>query len=415
MRAKLTARTVAAQTPKDKPFELFDTEIKGFLLRVEPTGTMTYYLAFQNTEGKRRRRKIGTHGNLTPVQARDVAQQLAADVAHGVDIQAEKVRKRQEQERAKLRTLRGFLDNKYGPWVTTERPTGVATLKRIQTNFADLLEKPMQDISLWLIEKWQSEERKRGKNSTTIRRDVVALKASLSKAVEWGILDKHPLKGLKPVITDDQGRVRYLPPSEEKQLREALDKKEVRIRSKRASANVWRQERDYEPLPDLLGVRFADYLKPMVLLCLNTGLRRGEVFKLTWDNVDLNTRILTVEGKTAKSRRTRHKALNDEALDVLKHWHEQSTGKDLVFPGRNGKRLDNIQTAWEGILRDARVKNFTFHDVRHTFASKLVMAGVDLNTVRELLGHSDIKMTLRYAHLAPEHKAEAVAKLNVAR
>ena len=74
-------------------------------------------------------------------------------------------------------------------------------------------------------------------------------------------------------------------------------------------------------------------------------------------------------------------------------------------------RLDNVKKGWLPIVKVAKLEAFRFHDLRHTFASKLVMAGVDLNTVRELLGHADLKMTLRYAHLAPEHKAAAVAKL----
>jgi integrase len=97
---------------------------------------------------------------------------------------------------------------------------------------------------------------------------------------------------------------------------------------------------------------------------------------------------------------------------VLHGWRDQASDNEgLVFPGRNGGALNNVRRSWEGALRVAGIKRFRWHDLRHTFASKLVMAGVDLNTVRELLGHSDYKMTQRYSHLAPEHKAAAVAKL----
>jgi integrase len=150
-----------------------------------------------------------------------------------------------------------------------------------------------------------------------------------------------------------------------------------------------------------------------VLVALNTGLRQGEIFNLDWLDVDLVGAQLTVRGAGAKSGQTRHVPLNSEAVAVLTAWRASAT-PGYVFPGRadgeNG-RLDNITKAWLHAVKAAKLETFRFHDLRHTFASKLVMAGVDLNTVRELLGHATLKMTLRYAHLAPEHKAAAVQKL----
>lgn len=118
-----------------------------------------------------------------------------------------------------------------------------------------------------------------------------------------------------------------------------------------------------------------------------------------------------MRGASAKSGLTRHIPLNDEAVRVLRAWQPCSGSDVLVFPGPSGEAMTTLKTAWSKLATAAGLKAFTFHDLRHTFASKLVQAGVDLNTVRELLGHADIRMTLRYAHLAPEHTAAAVAKL----
>ncbi len=154
-------------------------------------------------------------------------------------------------------------------------------------------------------------------------------------------------------------------------------------------------------------------MKPLVLLSVNTGLRRGELFDLHWSNVDLDWRILTVTGATAKSKRTRHVPLNREATLVLQGWRAQSGASEgLVFSNDAGQRFNRVNFSWRRLLKDASIAAFRWHDMRHHFASRLVMGGVDLNTVRELLGHSDYARTLRYAHLAPEHKLKAVEVLD---
>jgi integrase len=99
---------------------------------------------------------------------------------------------------------------------------------------------------------------------------------------------------------------------------------------------------------------------------------------------------------------------NEEATRVLKCWHEQANGGQQVFEIRI-----SFQTAWVKLLRRAEITKFRWHDLRHHFASRLVQApGVPLNTVRDLLGHSSVAMSLRYTHLAPDQRREAVAKLN---
>jgi len=139
---------------------------------------------------------------------------------------------------------------------------------------------------------------------------------------------------------------------------------------------------------------------------MNTGVRRGELLSLRWSEVDFKGKQLTIKGTTAKNQQTRHIPLNVEALDVLKRWQEQAPDKTRVFPIDTG-----FKSAWAPLLVRAKITSFRWHDLRHHFASRLAQAGVPLNTIRDLLGHGSMAMTLRYAGLAPDQKADAVAKL----
>ena len=199
---------------------------------------------------------------------------------------------------------------------------------------------------------------------------------------------------------------------EEKCLRQKLDEREQELIEGRESFNRWRLNRGHAPYVSLKKFAYADYLKPCALLSMNTGLRRGELFGLKWSDIDFDQKVLTVAAETAKTGKTRHIPLNEEAYRILRLWKTQDGIKSLyVFSGKNGAPFKDLKGSWNRLLKNAEISDFRWHDLRHHFASKLVMAGVDLNTVRELLGHTDYKMTLRYAHLAPEHKAAAVNKL----
>lgn len=290
------------------------------------------------------------------------------------------------------------------------RKDGKATVKRLKACFTEFSALPLTEISAPIVEKWRTERLNNGRQPATCNRDITALKALLSKAVEWEYLSNQPLAKVKPSKVDGHAKVRFLSKDEEYRLMQALNDREAKARAERASANAWRKERGYPLFRDLNAVAFIDHLKPMVLVALNTGIRWGELISLTWSAIDMDQALLTVKGDTAKSGKTRYIPLNTTAMDALRGWREQSSG-EFIFPGRDGNALNNVKRSWSALLKAANIENFRWHDMRHSFASWLVMAGVDLNTVRELLGHSDIKMTLRYAHLAPEHKAAAVAML----
>ena len=412
MRAKLTASTLKTLKPKNRRYDVRDIEIKGFLLRVQPSGKMIYFFQYRNGEGQQQHFWIGAVGTLSPRQARDIAEDVAGKVRKGIDVQAEKKAKRAKGAIEKDQVWGVFLEQQYKPWVLEHRRQGIETVRRLETNFGDLNKKPFTDINSWIIEKWRTKRLKAGISKSTLNRDVGDLKAALTKAVEWELLDVSPLAKLKPFKLDQTPNVRYLSSPEEEQLRGALTARDERKKSERISANKWRAERGYALFPAFTKHACSDYLTPLVLLAKNTGMRRGELFNLRWENVTLDEKRLTVVGAKTKSSQTRHISLNTEATKVLKSWQKQTSTKGLVFPSEKGTPLTNIKNSWTGLLKKARIKDFRFHDLRHDFASKLVMAGTPLNTVRDLLGHTDIKTTLRYAHLAPEHQASWVEKIN---
>lgn len=409
MKTKINAALVSGLQPRARPYEVFDRDLKGFIVRVQPTGSITYLCAYRTKIGQRRRYTIGKSGVVSPAQARDEAKKILGDVARGQDPVADLQAKRAQ---AKQHTLGTFLDDVYEPWAAQHLNSASGTLRRIRVSFKDFLGRRLADLSPWIFEKWKTERLKAGTTAATVNRDLGALKAALARAVDWGHLEGHPLQKVKPAPVKDCGVVRWLSDSEESALRTALLDREERMRRERGSANDWRRERGYPEYPELMGHNVADQLRPMVLISLNTGMRRGELFGLEWADINGEAAVITVRGTTTKSKKSRHIPMNKEVVAMFLAWKTLTGAKEgLIFPGRDGEGVDNVRRSWGGVLKAAKIGNFRWHDIRHHFASRLVMAGVDLNTVRELLGHADLKMTLRYAHLAPEHKAAAVAKL----
>lgn len=416
MASKLTKRVIESLSPREKPYEERDTELRNFLVRIEPGGTKAFWYTYRlagGRKGKFQRYRLGTYSSLSPEGARALAQTVAGDIARGIDPQARRKAERDQVERDRHSTLRAFLDGRYEPWAQTHLKSAVFQLARLRSDFADQLDEALHSFHVFTIEGVRQRWKKAGLKPRSINRDIQRLQSVLSRAVDWGVLDRHPLAGLKPLKADKTGRVRFLTGEEEAALRKALADREQRLREARIRFNTWRITRGKEPLPDREG-DYLDHLRPLVLLALNTGLRRGELLGLRWGAVNFDAKLLTVVAETAKSGHTRRVPLNAEAFAVLSAWHGRrgKPGSDvLVFPASHGERMTRIDTAWESLMKAAALKNFRLHDCRHHFASKLVQSGVDLYTVKELLGHSEIAMTERYAHLAPDNLRAAVERV----
>lgn len=393
-----------------------DSALPGLVVRVRESGVRTWLIRLRSPERNAVTGRptwywwtLGSTDALTPEHARREARKMMGRVASGDD--PRDARKAAREESRRHLPLGKFVDEVYGPWAEANRKTGTTTISRLKTVFSDLLATPLSEISPFVIEKWRTRRVKADLAPATINRDLVTLRAALSRALEWGYLNRHPLSSVKQMRIDNRGVVRYLSAAEEARLLEALDARDKRRRAARLSANEWRELRRYKTLP--ASGAYTDHLNPMVRLALNTGLRFGELTALVWGDVTLTTNAhVTVRGEGAKSGRTRHVPLHDKIAAVLKAWKPtDAAAEDLVFPGRDGDRLQDIKTAWKHLLKDAKITNFRFHDCRHHFASRLVQSGADLNVVRDLLGQADFTMTLRYSHLAPDNRRAAVARL----
>jgi integrase len=206
----------------------------------------------------------------------------------------------------------------------------------------------------------------------TVNRELSLLKHMFSKAIEWGKCKENPAKNVKK-LKGEIKRVRFLMPDEVQSL----------------LSNC------------------ADYLKPIVTLAVHTGMRKGELLGLKWEQLNFEQGIITLHD--TKNSERRDIPMDETVKTTLKGMEKKG---DHVFCSEEGKTFVRLQRSFEAALRKSGIENFRFHDLRHTFASNLVMAGEDLNTVRELLGHKDLTMTLRYAHLSPNHKTKAINVLD---
>lgn len=246
-------------------------------------------------------------------------------------------------------------------------------ISQIIAYFGDL---PLDCFNTRCVEEWQTSILEENKPAT-VNRKLATLKHMFTKAVEWDMATEEILKKIRRV---------HLLPLENKRLR-YLSKEECHI----------------------LIEACQNHLKPIVITALNTGMRKSEILSLKWDkHIDLRHGFILLD-KTKNGER-REIPINNILKKTLSRIIRR-LDTSYVFHNNDGKRYKDIKHSWQTAVKRAGIKDFRFHDLRHTFASQLVMAGVDIVTVKELLGHKSLIMTLRYAHLAPSHKKKALSIL----
>lgn len=242
---------------------------------------------------------------------------------------------------------------------------------------------PVANITRRSLSLHVEKRRLAGMSNSTINREISILSASINYAIKrWGWNIANPASGLYLKIPE--GRLRWLTPHEAALLLQAARESK------------------------------APHLYDFIVLALNTGMRRSEILRLEVAKIDLQAKKIHLEGSDTKSGKRRVIPLNERALSAIRsrlQWNDSNgvTGTRL-FIQQNGKPVVQINTAFRNAVIASGIEDFRLHDLRHTFASWLVQEGVPLPEVRDLLGHSSIKQTERYAHLAPGllHKAVSV-------
>lgn len=401
----------------NKPHEVRDSEIVGLLIRRQPNGRKLWYYGYSLRNGRRGRIPLGAFPSLSADGAREAAKVFAAEVAMRRDPVAEKRTRTSDSKRERVQILGRFIEGRYADYAETHLRSHRQTLACLKADFADWWGRPMSSISAFDFERWRRDELKRGIKPSTVNRSWQRLRAVLGKALEWSVI-VGPLPRIRPLKLGDP-RVRYLTASERTRLFDAMVQRTSERRDQRRRMNQWLQARGRKSLPEFTG-RFVDHLEPLIRLILGTGLRRTEALSLRWSDIDLDNLLVRVRAETAKDKEFRAVPMTKDVNATLQEWRTQLCVTDneldaFVFATDGGSRLLQVTKSWNSLMVRAGIENFRLHDLRHDYASRLVMAGVPLYTVSKLLGHADTEMTQRYAHLSPTYLKDAVDRLDVER
>jgi integrase len=325
-----------------------------------------WWLDYYTPDGKRRRKLAGK----TKADADKLLRQIRTSVDKGEYVDAA--------------TAPGFSDfcdifmERHGKHKVSYLKNGYP-LERLKTFFGNknLARITAGDIEQYRLARLADKSARDGKSAlklTTVNREVEMLRSVLGKAVKWGKLGRNPATQVED-YDEDNKRLRFLSNDEIRGV----------LRATKLSKSA--------------------FLRPAVYLALQTGMRRGELLGLRWSDVDFESnKILARDTKTGIPR---HVPMSRRARWALSKMAARNPLAEWVFQSRNQKgelaAAQATNSAWPRALRLARIENFHFHDLRHTFASHFAMKGGNLYALSQILGHNNPAMTLkRYTHSSPE-------------
>lgn len=351
--------------------DYYCTVTTGFVFEVRPTGGKTYYFRYSDAYGKAKQIKIAGYGDITFDKSKKEAQRLRSVVALGGDPKADKEQKKSiplystlaEQHLAHAKTYQRSYDT-----------TAMYVNRHILPKWG---KHRLTDIKQQGVAQWLADKAGEGLAPATVEKIRVILGRSFELAKQWGMAgsDKNPTRGIprKPI---NNARERFLNAAEAKRLQVAVAE----------SRNT--------------------QLKFIVGLLLLTGARVSELLKAEWKHITLERRAWLIP--TSKTGKSRHVPLSQPAIDLIK---SVPTFKDCryLLPNPETKLpFVTIKHSWQTARDEAKLPDLRIHDLRHSAASFMINAGVDLFAVGRVLGHADHKSTMRYSHLANDTLLAAV-------
>lgn len=363
--------------PKLREYTVWDDKISGFGVRVMPSGRKAYIMKFRRPDGRQAKPNIGLHGHITCEQARIIAKEWHGELAKGNDPTQIKVTLRQSPTLSDLAeryyrehvllhnkpasqyTFRLYIDKYIAPQLGTRKVLSLNKDDVMKLHFS-LKDTPVM-----------------------ANRVIGVFSKMMNLAEEWGMRpqNSNPALGVKKFR--EETRERYLSDEEVTRLFETLEQCE-----KDGTESV--------------------YMVALIRLLLLTGARLSEIKNAKWEwlNEESNTLQLP-DSKTGK----KVIRLSAPALEILKKLPKEDGNPYIIVGGVKGKHLDNAQKAWRRIRKLSGLEDVRMHDLRHTYASICIGQGMALSVIAKLLGHSRVRTTERYAHLADDPIATAAAEI----
>ena len=358
--------------------DYFDLSCRSLMVEVRPTGRKAYYFRYTDFRGVQRQIKLASTDDLSLDQARKKVASIRNQIALGLDPFAAKL------EAKLVPTFSTFIEEHYMPYVKTYKRswgTDVSLLKNhLLPRFSN---KYMDEITRQDIVKLHSERKASGAAAGSANRLLIMMRYIFNLAVRWEIsgVKANPTKGV-PLMEENNKKERYLSVDEAQRLYDAVCK----------SQNTMLQ-----------------YIVPMLIL---TGARKREVLDAKWEDFDFNRCIWRIP--ITKSGKARHVPLSDGALNILSTM-PRDMKCEWTFPNPDTKKpFVNIFFAWDTARKSVGLGDVRIHDLRHSHASFLVNAGRTLYEVQNILGHTQVKTTQRYAHLSHDTLLDATNSVNTA-